>query len=141
MVPAPLLCSRDDCDPMCLSGHLPGRSPGEETQPVCPRGHSDGHARQPGVHRLLRLLPLPGLRHGPCGWGYCSLWKLVSLRKVTHTPTQTHTHTPAPPSPACPGIPRPSLQGQLMEPASSLVTLTRKLMMPLHLPSSVEGYM
>ena len=59
----PPLCPppRDDCDPMCLSGNLPRRSPGEETQPVRPRGHSDGHARQPGVHRLLRLLPLPGL--------------------------------------------------------------------------------
>lgn len=59
--PAPLLFSRDDCNSLCLSGNLPGRPPGEEAQPVCPWRHPDGHARQPGVHSLLRLLPLPGL--------------------------------------------------------------------------------
>lgn len=57
-----LLCFlRDDGDPLCLPGHLSGWPFGEEAEPVCPGGHSNGHAGQPGVHSLLRLLPLPGL--------------------------------------------------------------------------------
>lgn len=58
----PLLCSfRDDGNPLCLPGHLPGWPLGEEAEPVCSGGHSDGHAGQLSVHGLLRLLPLPGL--------------------------------------------------------------------------------
>lgn len=52
---------RDDGHPLCLPGHLPGWPPGEEAEPVCSGGHPDGHAGQPSVHGLLRLLPLPGL--------------------------------------------------------------------------------
>lgn len=46
---------------MCVSGDLHGRSAGEEAQPVGAGSHPHGHARQPDLHRLLRLLPVPGL--------------------------------------------------------------------------------
>lgn len=52
---------RDDSNPMCMSGHIPGWPLGEEAQPVCSGSHQDGHAGEPGVHSLLRVLPVPGL--------------------------------------------------------------------------------
>lgn len=46
---------------MCVSGDLHGRSAGEEAEPVGTGSHPHGHAGQPDLHRLLRLLPVPGL--------------------------------------------------------------------------------
>lgn len=66
-----------------MSGHIPGWPLGEEAQPVCPGSHQDGHAGEPGVHSLLRVFPVPGMRHRTCGRGYCSLWKQVSSQRVS----------------------------------------------------------
>lgn len=74
---------RDDSNPVCMSGHIPGWPLGEEAQPVCSGSHQDGHAGEPGVHSLLRVFPVPGLRHRTCGRGYCSLWKQVSPQRVS----------------------------------------------------------
>lgn len=74
---------RDDSNPMRMPGHISGWPLGEEAQPVCSGSHQDGHAGEPGVHSLLRVFPLPGLRHRTCGRGYCSLWKQVSPQSVS----------------------------------------------------------
>lgn len=52
---------RYDSNPLCLSGHFPGRPPGEKVGSVCIRGHSSGHASQYHLYGLLRLLPFPWL--------------------------------------------------------------------------------
>lgn len=77
---------RDDSNPMCMSGHIPGRSFGEEAQPFCSGSYQDGHAGEPGVHSLLRVIPVPGMWHRTCGRGYCSLWKQVSPRSFRVSP-------------------------------------------------------
>lgn len=74
---------RDDSNPVRVSGHIPGWPLGEEAQPVCSGSHQDGHAGEPGVHSLLRVFPLPGMRHRTCGGGYCSLRKQVSPQSVS----------------------------------------------------------
>lgn len=61
---------RYDCHSVCVSGDLHGWPAGEETQPVGAGSHPHGHAGQPDLHRVLRLLLVPGLRHGPRGGGH-----------------------------------------------------------------------
>lgn len=61
---------RYDCHSVRVSGDLHGRPAGEEAQPVGAGSHPHGHAGQPDLHRVLRLLPVPGLRHGPRGGGH-----------------------------------------------------------------------
>lgn len=46
---------------MRMPGDLHGRPAGEEAEPVGAGSHPHGHAGQPDLHRLLRLLPVPGL--------------------------------------------------------------------------------
>lgn len=71
---------------MCVSGHIPGWPLGEEAQPLCSGSHQDGHAGEPGVHSLLRVFPVPGMRHRTRGRGYCSLWKQVSPQRGSGSP-------------------------------------------------------
>lgn len=50
---------------MCVPRDLHGRSASEEAEPLGPGSHPHGHAGQPDLHRLLRLHPVPRLRHRP----------------------------------------------------------------------------
>lgn len=46
---------------MCVSGDLHGWSAGEEAESISAGSNPNGHAGQPAVHRLLRLLSVPWL--------------------------------------------------------------------------------
>lgn len=58
------LFRRYDSYSMCLPGDLHGWFAGEEAEPVSAGSHPHGHVGQPDIYCMLRLLPLPGLRHG-----------------------------------------------------------------------------